>query len=66
MPKQSEWYKAKNATDLLQVVNFIGLLQLVNQLLQQVCQFQTKLINFPCVFIRIIYRASLAHSELSN
>ena len=31
-------YTAKNATDLLKVVNFIGLLQLVNQL-QQACQF---------------------------
>ena len=32
------FYTAKNATDLLQVVNFTGLLQLVNKL-QQACQF---------------------------
>ena len=31
-------YTAKNATVLLQVVNFTGLLQLVNKL-QEVCQF---------------------------
>ena len=29
---------SKNATDLLQVVNFTGLFQLVNKL-QQICQF---------------------------
>ena len=31
-------YTVKNATDLLQVVNFTGLFQLVNKL-QQTCQF---------------------------
>ena len=31
-------YTAKNATDLLQVVNFTGLLQIVDKL-QQACQF---------------------------
>ena len=34
----SNYYTAKNATDLLQVVNFTCLLQLVNKL-QQACQF---------------------------
>ena len=34
----NEQYTAKNATDLWQVVNFTGLLQLVNKL-QQACQF---------------------------
>ena len=32
------WYTAKNAIDLLQVVNFTGLLQLVTTM-QQACQF---------------------------
>ena len=32
------YYTAKNATDLLQIVNFTDLLQLVNKL-QQACQF---------------------------
>ena len=36
--KTIPFYTAKNAKDLLQVVNFTGLLQLVNKL-QQTCQF---------------------------
>ena len=60
-------YTAKNATDLLQVVNYTGLLQLVNKL-QQTCQFHqvaTSLLRsslLQLVICRLFVSANVVHN----